>query len=170
MKTMTFKITQLPPDRWQAYRDIRLEGLQADPLAFGSTYQEEVALTEEQWRNRIICMWFALDDDRPVGMIGLMRDTGVTGKHRAHVISLWVKPAFRGQGIGGKLIRHLQELAPTEGIRKLYLHVTSTQKDAIVLYEKQGFRKVGLLEENSKVGDEYLGTYLMEWLCGYFGR
>lgn len=161
---MTLKITQLPADKWQSYRDIRLEALQADSLAFGGIYAEEISNPEEQWRNGIKNMWFALADDEVIGMIGLLQDTGSTGKHRAHVISLWVRPAFRRQGIGGKLIRYLQEWSPDQGIRKLYLHVTSTQEAAIKLYETLGFKEVGLLKENTFIKGAYFDQYLMEWL------
>lgn len=36
------KITQLPPDSWKSYKDIRLEALQDTPLAFGSLYEEDL--------------------------------------------------------------------------------------------------------------------------------
>lgn len=95
-------------------------------------------------------MWFALADDKVIGMIGLLRDKGFCGNHRGHIISFWVQPTYRGQGIGKKLIQNLQDFAQLRGIRKLYLHVTTTQESAIKLYESLGFEKVGLLEENTR--------------------
>ncbi len=160
---MKLKITQLSPGDWQAYRDIRLEALKSDPLAFGGTYEEECEKTEAQWRSFMANMWFALADDNVVGMIGLLRDTGFTGGHRAHLISMWVKPAYRGQGIGKQLVQYLQELAKTCSILKFYLHVTSTQEAAITLYESVGFKKVGVLKRHTRDENNYYDTYLMEW-------
>ena len=47
------EIKQLPPERWQDYQKLRLEALKADPIAFGSSYEEEISRPEEFWRNRI---------------------------------------------------------------------------------------------------------------------
>ena len=160
---MIFNITQLPPEAWQQYQNLRLTALELDPLAFGTAYQEALEMPESHWRDFIKNMWFALIDNQPVGMIGLLRDRGQRVKHRAHIISFWVQPTHRGKGIGKKLVQYLQEQAPQQGIRKLYLYVTSTQEGAIKLYEALGFTKVGLLRENIYHQDTYFDQYLMEW-------
>jgi ribosomal protein S18 acetylase RimI-like enzyme len=160
---MLVKITQLSSDDWKLFRDIRLEALQIDPFAFAVIYEEDVAKKEELWRDHIKNMWFAVVDNQVVGMAGLLRDTGLTTKHRGHFISCWVKPAFRAQGIGKRLVKHLQEYATSQGIKKVYLNVTSTQEKAIKLYEALGFYKVGLFKEHMKIHDQYIDTYFMEW-------
>ncbi len=38
----------LSPERWKEYADLRLEALKNDPLAFGSSYEEELQLREEE--------------------------------------------------------------------------------------------------------------------------
>jgi hypothetical protein len=38
---MTIEIKKLDASRWQEYRDLRLESLQNDPQAYGSSYEEE---------------------------------------------------------------------------------------------------------------------------------
>ncbi len=163
---MKLLIVQLPADSWQDYRSLRLEALQQDPLAFASTYEEELHVDDAQWREHMKNMWFALIDDCVVGMIGLLRDTGLPGMHSGHLISFWVKPAYRGQGVGRSLILHLQEQARGMGMRKIYLHVTTTQENAIKLYEALKFVKVGLLKENTWGADGYHDQYLMEWYVG----
>ncbi len=155
-------ISQLPAESWQDYRTLRLEALLQDPLAFGSTYDEELHISEEQWRERIKNIWFAFIEEQVVGMIGLIRDTGLPGEHRAHLISFWTQPAHRGKGIGKNLILHVQEQGRRIGLRKIYLHVTTTQESAIKLYESLGFVKIGLLKENTRSVDGYYDQYLME--------
>src|SRR4051794_36491738 len=59
---------------------------------------------------------------------------------RAHVISMWVDPAFRRVGIGAKLIDALGKWASARGLRKLSLMVTSVNRGAIDFYERIGFR------------------------------
>jgi len=160
---MSIIIQQLPPQSWQTYRTIRLEAIKTDPQAFCATYQEELERTESQWCNFLPNMWFAMDNDQAVGMIGLLQDTGSAGRHRAHLVSFWVKPTYRGQKIGKQLVHHLQQLAPERGIKKIYLHVTITQKNAVRLYESLGFTKVGILKNNTYCNGSYLDTCLMEW-------
>lgn len=160
---MLIHITQLSPDEWQKYREIRLEGLQTDPLAFGSSYEEEINFTETNWRNRINAMWFALVDGKIVGMIGLLTGANMSTRHCGQIISLWVKPTFRGQGIAKALVQKLQEIAPQHGLRKLSLQVATTQTNAIKLYEIMGFKNITLLTENLRKGDRYLDEYLMVW-------
>lgn len=161
---MNIKIIRLEPESWQQYRDIRLEAVKADPQAFCVSYEEELEKTEAQWRNFINNMYFAAVDGKIIGMIGLLRDTGISGKHRAQVVSFWVKPEYRGQGAGKLLIHNLQKFVETNQIHKLYLHVTISQDNAIKLYEKLGFKKAGTLKEHIKHGDRYFDQYVMEWL------
>lgn len=42
-------IKTLSSEDWEKFRDIRLEALQTDPLAFGSSYAEEKILTQSEW-------------------------------------------------------------------------------------------------------------------------
>ena len=51
-----------------------------------------------------------------------------------------VKPEFQGKGIGTKLLEFGTELAHKKGFEKLTLYVSSSNKGAIKLYEKLGFK------------------------------
>lgn len=157
-------IQKLSPDDWQQYRDIRLMALKDDPHAFGSSYEEEVNQTEQDWRNRIGVMWFAISGEEVVGLIGLLQRENQSSKHCGYVISMWVKPQFRGQGIAKSLLTKLQNDAPKLGLKKLSLQVTSTKTAAFGLYQDLGFKTVGLLKNNLLKDGKYLDEYLMEWL------
>lgn len=159
---MFFNIINLDADDWKLFRDIRLEALQEDPVVFGNSYQEEVVKTEDFWRKHINNMWFVVMNNQVVGMIGLLQDSGLKKNHRAQLISLWVKPAFRSQGIGKALVQHALMSAQKQEIRKLYLYVTSTQQEVIKLYEALGFYTIGLLKEHTRVNDLYFDSYMME--------
>ncbi len=52
-------------------------------------------------------MWFAQQDKVLVGMIGLLSHANATHKHRSDILSFWVKPAYRGKGIGAALVRYI---------------------------------------------------------------
>ncbi len=154
-------IKKCSSDDWQQYKELRLEALQADHLAFGSSYEEEIDYTEDTWRQRCAAMYLAMVDDNPVGMVGLLANPARAAKHKAMVITFWVKPAFRGKGIGKALLRDLQQKS---GYVKLFLDVTTTQTAAIALYESVGFKKIGLAEKELFKDGQYFDQYIMEWL------
>ncbi|WP_413721301.1 GNAT family N-acetyltransferase [Sodalis sp. RH24] len=56
---------------------------------------------------------------------------------------LYVDPAFRGCGIASALLTRLEGWARGQGFRDLYLETGIYQMDAVALYEKQGFSRVG---------------------------
>jgi len=37
------EIKKLPPEKWQEYQKLRLDALLNDPIAFGSSYEEEIS-------------------------------------------------------------------------------------------------------------------------------
>jgi ribosomal protein S18 acetylase RimI-like enzyme len=156
-------VLKLSPDEWQKYREIRLLALKSDPNAFGSSYEEEINLTESEWRKRIHAMWFAKSDGNIVGLIGLLQRENVASKHCGYIISLWVKKEFRGRGIAKSLIQKLKEISPNLGIRKLSLQVSTTQTGAKKIYQDLGFQEAGTLKQNLLKDGVYLDEYLMEW-------
>jgi ribosomal protein S18 acetylase RimI-like enzyme len=158
-------IGQLAPDLWQQYKALRLEALQTDPQAFGGSYVEEVVFSEALWQERICNMWFAMIDGQPVGMVGLLPGPMLSTRHKAMIISMWVKPSFRGQGIAKALMQEIQRIAPAQGFIKLFLDVTTTQTAAVKLYTSVGFQKVGLQQKEVFINGQYLDQYLMEWLA-----
>ncbi len=157
-------VQKLSPNDWQQYRDIRLMALKDDPHAFGSSYEEEVGQTEFDWQSRIGAMWFALDGEDVVGLIGLLQGENQSSKHCGYVISTWVKPQFRGKGIAKAMLKKLQDVAPSLGLRKLSLQVTVTKTAAFGLYQDLGFKTVGLLKNNLLKDGQYFDEYLMEWV------
>jgi ribosomal protein S18 acetylase RimI-like enzyme len=59
-----------------------------------------------------------------------------------HITQVCVSKAVRGYGVGYQLIRRSLESLAKHGCRKASLTVTSSNEDAIALYERMGFRKV----------------------------
>jgi ribosomal protein S18 acetylase RimI-like enzyme len=68
-------------------------------------------------------------------------------------LGLAVRPEFRRQGVGARLLRALLEQAGREGIRRVSLSV-ELENPAQQLYQRLGFRRVG------RVGDAW--TMLVE--------
>ncbi len=62
----------------------------------------------------------------------------------AHLLNLSIAASCQRQGYGGLLLRHLCELARGRGARLIYLEVRPSNAAGLHLYERHGFRRVGL--------------------------
>lgn len=62
----------------------------------------------------------------------------------AELYTIAVREDYRGQGIGGKLLRHLEERSRKKKMKKIFLEVSTKNDKAIDLYKKFSFKKVGL--------------------------
>lgn len=75
-------------------------------------------------------------------------------------MTLAVLAPYRGYGIGTKLLDHIIEQAKAMYVHDVYVHVLSTDEDAIQWYEKRGFQKGDLVKEYYKTmqpkGDAYV--------------
>jgi ribosomal protein S18 acetylase RimI-like enzyme len=130
-------------DDWELLRDVRLAALREAPQAFGSTYAREAPFTEEQWRGRIsqrAVTFFAYlaDIPGPAGLGGVYVEDGA-----ADLVSMWVRPAARGRGVGEALVRAAAGWAKGRGHPVLYLWVTESNQPARRLYERCGFAATG---------------------------
>ena len=161
------EVKKLPPDRRKEFRELRLEALQNDPLAFGSSYEEEKNLTKDEWKRRIKNALFASANDTLVGMIVYIIDNKMKTKHIATIFGVYVKHENRGQGIGKKLIESALEIIQKNvNVSKIKLTVNPEQKAAVKLYETFGFEVVGRLKNELKVDDKFYDELIMEKFVG----
>lgn len=65
------------------------------------------------------------------------------------LISMWVAPSARGQGIGDALIDALTAYAIEHGAGRVLLAVRETNRQAIALYQRHGFVDAGLIEDQA---------------------
>ena len=59
-----------------------------------------------------------------------------------HILAIATRPELRGQGIAGMLLRHVLDVAATTGCALATLEVRRSNKAAIALYERAGFKTV----------------------------
>ena len=128
---------------WELMRDVRLAALHDAPSAFGSSYAREALFTEEQWRNRIntrsvTFFAYVTGIGDPAGLAGVYEDDGA-----AHFVSMWVRPAARGRGVGDALVDAAADWARNRGHAALFLWVTESNEPARRLYERCGFTATG---------------------------
>jgi ribosomal-protein-alanine N-acetyltransferase len=118
----------------------------------------EVASFDEPWSERLLsdelrapgrCYVVAEDPVSGVGgYAGLMVAVG-----EAHVMTIAVDPDHRGLGIGTRLMLAVVAAGLDAGAEHLTLEVRATNDRAIRLYERFGFRSVGLRRNYYRDGD-----------------
>ena len=100
------EVRRVCADEWEALREVRLRALAEAPEAFETRF-EDASLRPEQWwrewaersaRGAGQAMFLAWDGV-PAGIGGILAERG-----RFRVISIWVDPGRRGEGIGSALL------------------------------------------------------------------
>jgi GNAT superfamily N-acetyltransferase len=130
-------------------RDIRLAALQEAPSAFGSTYAREAPFTQEQWLARltdraVTYLAYVPGSAEPAGIAGVyLLDDDDDGSRRPEVVSMWVRPAARGQKVGEELVQATADWTRSRGFDALALWVTEPNAPARRLYERCGFTPTG---------------------------
>jgi len=151
----------------EAYRQLRLEALEHEPLAFTDSVAEHQAMPLESIRKRLGSsednfVLGAFIDRQLIGMAGFFRRRGEKIRHRGGIWGVYVAEECRGKGIGrallGELIGLLQLLP---GMQQVALAVSSQNAGAKGLYESLGFEVYGCERRALKIGDEYVDEELM---------
>jgi ribosomal protein S18 acetylase RimI-like enzyme len=136
----------LPAQDWTIWRGLRLAALAQAPYAFGARladWQGE-GDREQRWRARLTVPGsynvVALLAGEPVGMASGMptAEDGVV-----ELISMWVRPAVRGRGVGDLLVRAVERWARDRGAQVVRLAVAQGNEAAYALYQRNGFRRTG---------------------------
>jgi GNAT superfamily N-acetyltransferase len=138
-------IRRLAAADWAAFREIRLAALRDAPEAFGSTAAEAETLDEQEWRRRL--------EERAVFLaevarqrVGLAAGTDGDQPNEAELISMWVVPSWRGQGVGDRLVEAVLAWAVAEGFTSVGLWVAQGNARAERLYARLGFAATGRVQ------------------------
>lgn len=161
------KIVELEVTDWAIYRELRLIALKESPLAFGSTFHEALNKVAEDWRGRLesrnFITLFAKEGNKLIGTVAAMFHTKERNSHVATIIGNYVIKDYRGKGVGSNLMRKIiEKIEERPGIIKINLQVAETQKPAIDLYKKYGFKEVGTQKKELSLDGKFYDVVLME--------
>jgi phosphinothricin acetyltransferase len=78
--------------------------------------------------------------------------------------SIYVERAYRGKGVGRQLLAHLIDLARALGYHKMVLSAFPFNGAGMALYERMGFRTVGIYREQGLLDGRWVDTIVMEKL------
>ena len=127
-------------------REIRLAALQADPSAFGSTYDSDLARPAEWWERiarlsdegREQRTYVLVDaDDRWLGLALVRPDDDSPGD--AVLNAMWVAPEARNQGAARALCEACATWAAAQAFPRLNLNVKVDNAAARAAYAAAGF-------------------------------
>ncbi|MDN5821728.1 MAG: GNAT family N-acetyltransferase [Brachybacterium sp.] len=147
---LALRIHRVGAEDWTSHRDLRLDMLAADPEAFWADPDETRARTMQQWREEIAGPRLHLQARRGHKVLGgiALLPAGYTPEHRippdqAHIVSLWIRPEARGDGLSRPLFAALARLSLDLGRPDLRLDVDESNVAAQRLYERRGFAPTG---------------------------
>ena len=125
-------------------RSLRLQALTDSPDAFGSTYERELARSDDDWRRWIEPNPTYVLEATPGSPTGI-----VAGTHDeqdpdvANLMALWVHPSLRGSGAGDLLVEAVLGWATDVKATSIRLCVTDGNEPARRLYARHGFVVTG---------------------------
>jgi len=76
--------------------------------------------------------------------------------------SVYVERGWRGKGVGRVLLERLVELGRELGYHKLVLSAFPFNTAGVALYERLGFRTVGIYKEQGLLDGQWVDTIIME--------
>jgi len=161
------EIRLLTADDARAYWDFRLEALNQEPEAFGSSAEEHRLLSVEDVKSRLGpspagFVMGAFEGERLIGTAGFYRENGLKTRHKGRIWGVYVTGQVRGKGVGRDLLRALlQRAASIEGIEQIELTVATPQAAATALYRSLGFESFGREPRALRIGDRYLDEEYM---------
>ena len=155
-------VRPLKSDDVEAYRGIRLEGLEMAPDAFASTLAREQTFSREDFSHRLQNgpTLGAFDGDALVGVVGLVIAAGEKERHKGTLVGMYVRQSARGRGVGQALIEALLAAAARE-VEQVNLAVAQDNIVARRLYERCGFSAYGLEKHSLKFRGRYFDDVLM---------
>jgi ribosomal protein S18 acetylase RimI-like enzyme len=156
-----------------AYWRIRLEALEFEPEAFGSSPEEHLDLSLDDIALRLSAdssnndplnnvpsnnfVVGAFVGERLAGTAGFLRNKGLKERHKGFIWGVYVAREARGKSAGREMLQMLLARAATiEGIEQIKLAVATSGEAAVSLYRSLGFESFGCERRALKIGDRYV--------------
>jgi RimJ/RimL family protein N-acetyltransferase len=159
-------IRKATPSDVSQYRELRLHALENVPTAFSADYHVQLNQPTSFWERRIAydeygTIFFAEHENKLIGMTGIRQNESPKTRHSADIISVYVRPEWRGLHIAEVLIEACIEWAKTREVNIVKLGVLSASTSAIRCYQRCGFIIYGTEPRGIFYDGQYFDGYLM---------
>lgn len=124
-----------------------IEMIEAPPLENTVRFQEDMVAKKAP-------SYYALDGDRVVGWCDISWSENPRMRHRGG-LGMGLLPAYRGKGLGYRLMAAALTHARGCKLEKIELSVYATNLPAIALYKKCGFEQEGYVKHYRKLDGRY---------------
>lgn len=162
-------------NHFENIKTLILEALEESPFAFSLEYSQ-VKNETEQWWDNYLNIYFNNNNNKLIlaknrlsqnicGCIGFCSEENEKSNryHIATIVWFYVSKNHRNRNLGRKLLDKIFSLVRQyKRFKKMQLFVNETQKQAIKLYLKNGFKISGILKEELKIKDKFIDTLIME--------
>lgn len=131
----------------------------ADSLAFGlgfQNFEEELSDLPGEYSRPAGRIFLALWNDEPAACAALR----AFGQGDCEMKRMYVRPAFRGKGLGRVLAQRLVADARAAGYDRMLLDTHPSMREAIALYRSLGFVEIGAYRYNPVEGAVYMALAL----------
>ena len=154
----------LAEEDWELFRSVRLAALAESPESFVATHDEEVALDEDYWRQRMTRShrFVAEQDGEVIGVVsvGPHGDDPQSGD----LFGLWVAPEHRSAGVSSRLVKAAAQRAVEDGRERLFYWVSTENGRGIAFASNVGFRvsseRRPALKAHEEFGDQEIAMVL----------
>jgi len=165
----TITIRPAVVDDAAALRELRLEALANNPIAFAADYAAAEADPPKVWADRIASyaaeeqgvIAVAEAEGRLVGMMGLYRERWPKTRHGGTLWGVYVKPDWRGLRVGQALVEECAAWARAHGMTIIKLGVATVNGPAIRCYTRCGFTVYGTDPKTLCLDGVYYDEFLM---------
>lgn len=144
-------IRPIRPEDADALRELRLEALRTCPVALTADPAEAEARPPAWWREMAernggegAGVIMLAETEGVAGMAGVWAPTNPKLAHAGTLWGVYVRPAFRGTGIGARLVRACIDWARAKPLAVVRLGVAVGNDAAIRCYERCGFVPYGV--------------------------
>ena len=155
-----------PEDAAELLEYLKVIGSESDNLTFGPdgllrTVEEEAEFLASELVSKTSVTLVAKRNGKIIGNARFTGELKERTRHRGD-IGISVLKSEWGNGLGSRLMEALLDFAKnTAHIEVITLEVNQTNKRAIALYEKFGFKKTGIFEAFTKIDGKYIDFDMM---------
>jgi ribosomal protein S18 acetylase RimI-like enzyme len=142
------EVRRLRVDDAEAFMCLRREALEAHPLAFAASAEDDVGLDSDFVRRSLAspddqAVFGSFEDGQLRGVVGLVRSSKLKQCHLATIWGMYVSAGARSRAAGRALLDAAVAQARAWGVEQVQLGVTDAAPEAKRMYEAAGFETWG---------------------------